>query len=218
MRSFETWTYEQVEDKVGLISLDNSDDFDGWLSAPSELAFQATEREREVLDGYRDVLLKEVRNWNEDEMKMFFISPILVLVKFQSPYFKPFTQRTLTIDTDTISASGKVDFLIAKGKLTPKLPYFCLHEYKQENRRDNDPLGQLLIGMVAAQYKNNLELPIYGCYVSGRNWFFVLLDGKNYFLSNAYNAADDDIYKIFSILKKSKSLIEQHAQQMAAAV
>ena len=59
--------------------------------------------------------------------------------------------------------------MLAKGKMIPKIPYFCLHEYKQENRRENDPLGQLLIGMVTAQAKSEGELPIYGCYVSGRN-------------------------------------------------
>ena len=53
--------------------------------------------------------------------------------------------------------------MLDKGKVLPKIPYFCLHEYKQENRRDNDSLGQLLIGMVAAQAKNADDLPIYGC-------------------------------------------------------
>ncbi|NJN34984.1 MAG: hypothetical protein HC817_12740 [Saprospiraceae bacterium] len=134
------------------------------------------------------------------------------LVNFNTPYFKPFTQRTLTIETETVSASGKVDFLLAKGKVVPKLPYFCLHEYKQENRRDNDPLGQVLIAMVAAQNKNESELPIYGSYISGRNWFFILLDGKNYYLSDAYVASSEDIYKIFAILKKSKILMENHAK------
>lgn len=52
--------------------------------------------------------------------------------------------------------------MLAKGKVLPKIPYFCLHEYKQENRIDNDSLGQLLIGMVAAQAKNADDLPIYG--------------------------------------------------------
>lgn len=209
MRSFETWNYEEVEDAFGILPVDSMPEFDNWLDVAnmSPDAF-----EKKVLDNYRKLLLKEVKNWNEDELKLFFIGPILGLVDFNTDYFKPFTQRTLSIEKNGVSASGKVDFMLAKGKVIPKIPYFCLHEYKQENRRDNDPLGQLLIGMVAAQAKNATEgLPIYGCYVSGRNWFFVMLIGNQYCLSNAYNASDKDIYNIFVILKKCKSLVEIQA-------
>ncbi len=212
MRTFETWTYEEVEDAFALVQCETSPTFENWLIIDKDPNFSINEREKENLDALKKTLVKEVINWNEDELKLFFIGPLLALVNFSTPHFKAFTQRTLTIQTPSVSASGKVDFLLAKGKVTPKLPYFCLHEYKQENRRDNDPLGQLLIGMVAAQFKNQPPLPIYGAYVSGRNWFFVLLEDKNYYLSNAFNASNDDIYKIYLILKKMKTLIEQHAK------
>ena len=209
MRSFDTWNYEQVEDAFGIVPVESTPHFRDWLTA---VDCGPDTAEKSLLDNYRKLLLKEVQNWNEDELKLFFIGPVLGLINFNTDHFKPFTQRTLTIETETVSASGKVDFMLAKGKVLPKIPYFCLHEHKQENRRDNDPLGQLLIGMVAAQAKNADDLPIYGCYVSGRNWFFVLLDGKNYCLSNAYNASDNDIYQIFAILKKCKALVDAHAQ------
>jgi hypothetical protein len=207
MRSFETWTYEQVEDELGIQPVDILPLYTNWLNAPFELEYQPNERQKEGLEELKQLLFEEAKNWNEDEMKLFFIGPIISLVNFKTPYFKPFTQRTLTIETPTVSASGKVDFLLAKGKVIPKLPYFCLHEYKQENRRDNDPLGQLLIAMVAAQYKNESQLPIYGTYTSGRNWFFIVLENNKYVLSNAYNASSEDIYKIFAILKKCKALV-----------
>jgi hypothetical protein len=209
MRSFDTWNYEQVEDAFGIFSVESNLNLDNWLEAKN---CEPNELETTLLNHYRKLLLKEVKNWNEDELKLFFIGPILGLVDFNTGNFKPFTQRTLTIQKGDISASGKVDFMLAKGKVLPKIPYFCLHEYKQENRRDNDPLGQLLIGMVAAQSKNNDDLPIYGCYVSGRNWFFILLEGNQYCISNAYNASDEDINKIFAILKKCKLLVDIHAQ------
>jgi hypothetical protein len=205
MRSFDTWTYEQVEDTFGITSLRTSPHYEEWLEAkdcdPNKL-------EISQLDELKELLFLEVKNWNEDELKLFFIAPVLNLIHFYTANFKPFTQRTLTITHGDVSASGKVDFMLAKGKQTPKIPYFCLHEYKQENRRDNDPLGQLLIGMVAAQSKNGDKQPIYGSYVSGRNWFFVMLEGDHYILSDAYNAADNDLYKIFAILKKCRVLVE----------
>lgn len=205
MRSFDTWTYEQVEDTFGISPLRTSPHYEEWLTAkdcdPNKL-------ETSQLDELKELLFNEVKNWNEDELKLFFIAPVLNLIHFYTANFKPFTQRTLTITHGDVSASGKVDFMLAKGKQTPKIPYFCLHEYKQENRRDNDPLGQLLIGMVAAQNKNGDKQPIYGSYVSGRNWFFVMLEEDHYILSNAYNAADNDLYKIFAILKKCRVLVE----------
>ncbi len=206
MRSFDTWTYEQVEDAFGLIPLRTTSIFENWLNTEE---FQPDASEKVVLDKYRNLLFEEVKNWNEDELKLFFIGPLLSLVNFYTPYFKAFAQKTLSIETATASASGKVDFLLARGKVVPKLPYFCLHEYKQENRRDNDPLGQLLIAMVAAQSKNEHSMPIYGSYVSGRNWFFVLLENKNYYLSDAYVASTEDIYQVFAILKKCKALIDK---------
>jgi hypothetical protein len=210
MRSFETWNYEEVEDTFGISPLRTIPHFEHWLKAED---CEPDESEKKLLDYYRDLLFEEVQNWNEDELKLFFIGPFLGLIHFKTASFKPFTQRTLSITKGEISASGKVDFMLAKGKVIPKIPYFCLHEYKQENRRENDPLGQLLIGMVAAQAKNNDELPIYGCYVSGRNWFFVLLEGDKYCVSDAYVATSEDIYKIFAIMKKCKSLVEIHAQK-----
>lgn len=204
MRSFETWNYEEVEIAFDITPQRNSPLFEEWTKAEG---FDVTDIEKMQLDDLKDLLFEEAQNWNEDEMKLFFIGPVMSLVHFKTPYFKPFTQRTLTIETPTVSASGKVDFLLAKGKVIPKLPYFCLHEYKQENRRDNDPLGQLLIAMVAAQYKNEIRLPIFGTYTSGRNWFFIVLEDNKYVLSDAYVASSEDIYKIFSILKKCKALV-----------
>jgi hypothetical protein len=67
--------------------------------------------------------------------------------------------------------------------------------------------------MVAAQAKNPAGLPIYGCYVSGRNWFFVLLEGEKYCVSDAYVATSEDLYKIFAIMKKCKLLVDVHAQK-----
>ncbi len=209
MRSFETWNYEEVEDAFGISPLRTNPHFEHWLKAED---CDPDEAEKEKLDHCRTYLLDEINNWNSDELFFFSIVPILNTVNFYTPHFKPFAKRTLSVTHGDISASGKVDFMLAKGKVIPKIPYFCLHEYKQENRRDNDPLGQLLIGMVAAQTKNVAQLPIYGCYVSGRNWFFVLLEGDKYCLSNAHNASDDTIYKIFAIMKKCKLLVDGHAK------
>jgi hypothetical protein len=88
-----------------------------------------------------------------------------------SEHFKVFMQRSLSLkyDDNTKVTKGLVEFMIAKEGKIPRRTHFCLHEYKPEKRRDNDPLGQLLIAMVAAQKLNQDDKPIYGIYVNGRN-------------------------------------------------
>ena len=210
MRAFDTWTYEDVEDAFGIERVKVMSLFEDWMKP--EIEFFPNETEAAALTDLQNTLFDEVMNWNEDELKLFFIGPLLSLIKFKTDRFKPFTQRTLSFTKDNISASGKMDFLLARGKVLPKVPYFCLHEYKQENRRDNDPLGQLLIGMVASQAKHQADIPIFGTYVSGRNWFFVLLSGKEYMLSDAFVATSDDAKTIFALLKKCKALVGNYAK------
>jgi hypothetical protein len=63
--------------------------------------------------------------------------------------------------------------------------------------------------MVAAQVQNKDNEVLYGCYVSGRNWFFVVMEGKNYAVSNAFNATNDDIFQLYAILLFFKQKIEE---------
>ena len=82
-------------------------------------------------------------------------------------------------------------------------------EYKPEKNRDNDPLGQVLIAMVVAQQYNEQKFPVYGCYVNGRNWFFVVLHDDTYSVSRAYDATDIiDLQQILASLIDIKRIIE----------
>jgi hypothetical protein len=105
--------------------------------------------------------------------------------------------------------SGTVDFFVATGRRYPKHPYFFIHEFKKEHDSSGDPFGQLLVTMVAAQKLNNDGKPVYGCYVMGRLWFFVVLEGQDYAASLAYDATKDEIKEIFVFLKKMKQIIAE---------
>ncbi len=85
-------------------------------------------------------------------------------------------------------------------------------EYKKQADTSNDPLGQLLAGMVAAQTMNPHSHPIYGVYIIRRHWYFVLLDGKIYAESLAYDATKDDIMTIVAILRRTKEIIDHLVQ------
>ena len=59
--------------------------------------------------------------------------------------------------------------------------------------------------MVAARTFNKIDMPIHGCYVVGRFWFFVILDENKYSVSLAYDATKiDELKEIFAILTELK--------------
>jgi hypothetical protein len=203
IKPFEDWLYEEVELVCGIERIQNYPILMDLLNSQIDIS-----KEMPLLEELSQLLLSQVENWNEEEIKTFFIAPLLSLLYLKHFEYRPFMQRKLNGTINGVETAGRVDFMIARGKQIPRQPFFCLHEYKQENKRDNDPLGQLLIAMVIAQSKNEQTMPIYGAYVSGRNWFFVVLDDKKYSVSDAYVATSDDIFQIFKILKKHQLMIE----------
>jgi hypothetical protein len=125
MREFKNWTYEQVEDVFGISPVKPTPLFKEWLVAKGHAPDEAAKK---TLDQLRELLFEEAFNWNEDELKLFFIGPVISLVNFKTAYLKPFAQRTLTVKHGDLTASGKVGFMVARGKQAPKTPFFCLHE------------------------------------------------------------------------------------------
>lgn len=205
MRTFGSFTFDVVEELFDIKEQKELPLLSEWLKA----SFEGDEHVIYQLNKLKVSLKDKAKIWNEDELKMFFIGPLIQEANLNTNDFQPFTQRQLFAKVNDEEIGGRVDFIIAKGRRIPKLPYFCIHEYKQEADKEGDPLGQLLIAMAVAQVNNNNENPILGAYVIGRNWFFVVLDGKKYALSNEYNASDEDIYHIFAILQKSKEIIQR---------
>ncbi len=203
MRSFESWDTEAVETELGLIQVEQSDLLDKWLESVSVF----DDGEKAIITYLQKKLSKNALFWNEDELKLQFIGPLLLLVKYDMPIYKIFSQRSLSAKVNNIEIGGRVDFMLAKGKQRPSKPYFFIHEYKQEGRGSSDPQGQLLSELVAAYTRNESKFPVYGCYVIGRNWFFVVLDGLEYAVSKPYIASDEDIYKIIAMLREIKVYI-----------
>jgi len=204
-RKFEDWEFEQIQDEFGYKRhYKNFAMLETWQTCQEPI----TEAEQERLMELKERLFYYVETWNEDELKLLFISQLLDVVRFYSDNYKIFTQRKFSAIIGEWEVNGVVDFVVARGLQTPKQPFFFLHEYKQERKRDNDPLGQLLIEMLVAQQQNEAKFPLYGCYIVGRNYFFVVLDGHEYAVSNALNASSDDIQQIFRMFRFVKRAIE----------
>ncbi len=217
MKTFEQWDIDEVERTFGLRAEKQNAHLTSWLDAEH----QPLPEEQFFLQHLREDLLQNVDLWNEDELKFKFIAPLVSLARYNSEKFRVFTQRTITAtvrdcEHQELVLSGRVDFVVATGKAKPIQPFFFLHEYKKERAAESDPRAQLLVEMIAARSLNAIEYPLYGCYVVGRNWFFLILDGTAYAESIEYSASHaNDVLKIFSALREAKAVITRLAEQFA---
>lgn len=206
-KSFKDWLYEEVATEFDLKVLTNHP----FLKNLETISLPSNHPKWDEIEELRQLAKAYIDSWNEDEYKFMFISPFIAKAGFVSEHFKVFTQRPLSVKyaNNSKTTEGLVEFMLAKGVQIPRKPHFFLHEYKPEKRRDNDPLGQLLIAMVAAKVQNADDKPIYGIYVNGRNWFFVILDNNTYAVSNPYVTTSDDIFDLFAVLLYFKDLMEK---------
>jgi len=200
MSKFSEWTLIKLDKRFGIRQIRQSERLTSWLESPTEIG----ELEQTSLTRLKQILTYNVDNWNEQELSMHFIGPLFMLIDLsdeQNERFNIFAGRDLAGTVDGEEMSGNPDGMIASGWREPEIPYFCLQEYKR------DPAGQCLAAMLVAQTLNNHEHPIYGCYILGRNWFF-MLHGTEYAISNAYCATRNDIFDIFRILIVLKQQIK----------
>ncbi len=217
LRSFASWNVDDIDREFTMQRTRTSPLLMAWLKAENTLS----KTETEAVSLLKEFLFDNVEFWNEDELKFKFLGPLMRIINFDERRFRAFTQRKLEaiINAETekpVRVGGVVDFMIATGRVEPRHPFFFLHEYKKERGGDNDPLGQVLVEMIAARTLNGKgdNEPMYGCYIVGRNWFFIVLEGSNYAVSNTFDATQDDIFQIVAILKAMKKRVEEAVAAM----
>ena len=202
-KCFEKWRAQEVEQEFSLQRIYDKIDF---IQQPILLQNE----EKEVAAKLQAQLKRMIEGWNEYDMSILFIGPIFNLIESQHRTYHTFFNHTLKVILNNKEITGRIDGMLAKGWQIPAKPLFFMQEYKSESDPNGDPIGQLLIEMVAAQTLNNeQEQPLYGCYIIGRNWFFVVLENQKYAISKAYDATESDIYEIVGILKKVKIMFEE---------
>jgi len=216
LKAFTDCTLDYLEQTFGLIpTLDNSL-LDDWLVRPADIS----DFERQELLSFQEPLILNVLHWNEQELSLGFIGPMLTLARFTGPHFNLFANRLIKAVVDGIELFGKPDAFIASGFRAPRIPFFAFTEFKKDIDPSGDPAGQALAAMLVGQTLNRNEgdaasrpidpnLPIYGCYVNGRDWNFMILTGRTYCISADYSARTDDIFDIFRILKALKQLVTE---------
>lgn len=152
-----------------------------------------------------------INYWNEEELKMRFISHLLLVADieiddkialfYERPLSAKIGQHTLKVIADCLIASPAT---FAR----PKNPYFFMQEYKRSKGDYKDPEAQMLMAMMIAQELNNDDKPIYGSYIYGSRWRFCVLEKNLYSQSEEYDADKyQDLIQIVFILRKLKDLI-----------
>ena len=147
-------------------------------------------------------------SWTEYERSLLFIGPLLNLVKLTELYrYNLFAQRYIEAEINDIVVGGEPDGLIASGYYEPEIPFFAFAEYKRQHDPNGDPAGQALGAMLVGQTLNQQANPLYGCYIIGRDWNFMVLDGIHYTISRDYSGLSDEVFEILRILKALKEII-----------
>ena len=179
-----------------------------WVNTPVDTLKPAY---TEVLDEARQQLEIKWDEWNEEELKMNFISLVILFAQIEVPKrVNTYYERRLSGKVQETSISVIVDCMIASPTFSgmPKVPYFFLQEFKRSLGDSHDPEGQMLAAMILAQEKNKDDKPLYGSWIQGRFWYFTVLNGNDYCVSKPFDATDNDaLLKIVFILRKLKDLI-----------
>lgn len=199
------WTTGLLIKEFGLVQIfENFPLLDNWVSANGALS----QSDMELLERKRLKLLENVNGWNEETLKMKFIAFVLDLADYDYQQY----QGVFEAEVGAVVGNHKLrvitDFTVAR--VIQELiehPYFYFHEYKPK-RKSKDPIAQVLTAMLIAQELNKNGKPIYGCHVIGENWYFMVLNGREYAISEGISATNrQELQKILIILRKFKDIL-----------
>jgi hypothetical protein len=212
-KSIQKWTIGSLTVAFGLKrTLENYLFLDDLMDVSKETI---TTEEVRLLEKLRIPLLKNFLSWNEETLKMKFISLLLHQVQYDNDDIQVLYDAEIKGKVDSISLKAIADFTVARTvEDVVQTPYFYFHEYKRKKNNADDPIAQVLIPSLIAQSQNNDNQPILGCYVIGELWYFMVLHGKEYAIGKGLDATDiDGLSHIFLILKKIKTIIWQRYKQ-----
>ncbi len=204
--NFKEWTLDKIDDTFGLQQVRRLPILEELLAFEYEADAYETRYLSNLSENY---VVLGGDSWNEVELENKIISPIIVFSEIANQKYSYFLERELAVTIDDYELNGRVDGMIATGFRNPKIPYFCMNEYKRQTDPNGDPTGQALIAMLAAQRLNDNKKPIFGSYIIGRNWCFMALVGKEYAISKDFSCVADEIFDIYRILKGLKIQIDK---------
>ncbi len=212
-KSFNDCTLTEMDKLFGLRWVRPLPALNEWLDAAAAVVL--TDYETTACSNLRNLLDLNALYWLEQDLSLHFIGPMFSLANFTEPYrYNLFAQRFIqaelvSLKGDTVLLMGRPDEILASGYGEPETPYFAFNEYKKEVAFKGDPAGQALSAMLAGRQLNAIPQPIYGCYVLGRDWYFMALHDKSYGISRGYDGTTGDVLEIFRILRALKDIVRE---------
>ncbi len=153
-------------------------------------------------------------SYNEEQLKAKFIIPILNKIDFIFNNVKDWYEYSIQATVNNVLFKGRTDFMVADGIKIPEKPYFFIQEFKH-SKSIADPEDQLLTAMIAAIELNKFK-NLFGCYVIGKDWNFLILEKikineYQYFVHEGLNSLKiQELKQIFINLQSIKnSIIEK---------
>jgi hypothetical protein len=201
--TFKEWDLDKLEAAFNLTECWECPLLEQWENNNEQI----DEVEKNLLLKLQKTLRRGGRAWNEVELENKFISPLIVAANIDDEKIGYFLERPLSGIIGDYELSGIVDGMIATGVRNPHIPYFCFHEYKRSVENQGSPDGQVLAAMLVAREQNQNKLPIYGLFIVGLVWNFIVLKDNDYCISRTYIADNDDIFTIFRMIKALKQII-----------
>ncbi|SHO81252.1 hypothetical protein MNB_SV-15-1287 [hydrothermal vent metagenome] len=193
--SIPTYSFSKIkiEDLDSLVELNlglNRDIFNSWFINDIKLSNDIDKFLVDLIE--KNKFLMKV--YNEEDLKIKFISKLLNHIDFQSyeNNFREFYELVISYKTDRFIFTGTTDFVVSKGFLYSQKPYFFIQEFKK-SIKGSDPEPQLLAELISAVELNN-ETSIKGAYIVGAIWNFVILeklgrDKYQYFVSENFDSS-----------------------------
>jgi len=220
-----TYSYSKIKDSDlrELFSIKERIDkeiFDNWFDNSIVLESDTIE--------FLEKLLEEesvfIKKYNEEDLKVNFIIPILNRVNFKmiDIEIRAFYEGSLSYKTERFILQGTPDFFVAKGLFFSEKPYFFIQEFKK-GRYGLDPEPQLLAELISAVELNDFS-SMRGAYIVGGIWNFVILqkievDRYEYFVSPNFDSTKiDDLQGIYRNLIFVKNEIKLTLRNLSTAV
>jgi uncharacterized protein YfkK (UPF0435 family) len=177
--------------------------FNKWFNNNIDIKIYILEFLKNLIDENKFL----IKDYHEEDLKVNVIIPILNLIKFKSyeNEFRDFYELQLEYKTDDFILKGTSDFVVSKGLLKSKKPYFFIQEFKK-GKVISDPEPQLLAELISAVELNNWK-SIRGAYIVGAIWNFVILERLEKHKYQYYVSQNFDSTKIEDLKDIYKNLV-----------
>jgi len=191
--------------------IDNSK-FEKWFNSKIELNQETIQFLDNLIQKHKNLIHK----YNEEDLKINFLAPILNRIDFLmvDKKIRAFYEEKISLKTDKFILNGTPDFFISKGLFKPKEPLFFIQEFKKSEDFSN-PRPQLIAEMVTGLEISKVKT-FKGAYIVGAIWNFVILEKTDensyrYFISQNFDSSDLEKLKlIYSNLLFIKSEILEY--------